>query len=180
MLNFEEISCKYIKLRKILNSDIDDIKDVRRKGENEGFLTKTPDDLQVFSSWLDDESNNPTTLYLAILDDQKKFIGTVRIIAIDKNVFEWGSWALKSNLGVIISLNSIYAVYKIAIEVFKFNSCEFKVKSHNKSVLNLHIKSGASIIEVKEDLIYFKIERKMILNFLKKYENKFGNLVIVQ
>jgi hypothetical protein len=40
MLNFEEISCKFIKLRKILNSDIDDIKDVRRKGESEGFLTK--------------------------------------------------------------------------------------------------------------------------------------------
>jgi hypothetical protein len=103
----------------------------------------------------------------------------VRIIAIDKNVFEWGSWALKSNLGVIISLNSIYTVYKLAIEVFKFNSCEFKVKSHNKSVLNLHIKSGASIMEVKEDLIYFKIERKMIISFLKKYESKFGNLVIV-
>ena len=74
MLNSEEISCKFIKLRKILNSDIDDIKDVRRKGESEGFLTKTPDDLQVFSQWLEDESNDPTTLYLAILDDQKNLL----------------------------------------------------------------------------------------------------------
>jgi hypothetical protein len=74
MLNSEEISCKFIKLRKILNSDIVDIKDVPLKGENECFLTKTPDNLQVFSQWLEDESNNPTTLYLAMLDYQKNLL----------------------------------------------------------------------------------------------------------
>ena len=179
MFEFKEISCKYISFRKIIHSDVVDIKNIRKKGETEGFLSKTPDNIDVFSQWIDNESLNPTTLYLAILDKKKNFIGTVRFINIEKNLFEWGSWVLKENLGPIISLNSIYVVYKMAIDLFNYESCEFKVKSHNKSVIKLHLKTGATIIGVKGDLTYFRIENQIIKSFLKKYESRFGDLEFV-
>lgn len=180
MLNFSEILCKNIVFRKILISDIEDIRLVRLRGENEGSLSKTSADIDVFSKWLNTELLNPRTLYMAILDNDRNFIGTVRLIDLNGDVFEWGSWALKNGLGPLISLNSAYALYKVALELCGFNSAEFVVKSHNRNIINLHVKSGAKIFKVDTDSTYFRIDSESIHKFLNRFEDKFGSLVLVK
>ena len=157
MINFSKIICKNIILRKILISDIDDIKSVRKKGENEGVLSKTSIDKNVFAKWLNMDLKNPKSLYLAILDLDHNFIGTVRLIDLDSGVFEWGSWALKGGEDPLIGLNCAYSVYKIANEMCNFAESEFKVKQHNKNVIRFHLNSGAKILQIEDDLIHFRI-----------------------
>jgi len=178
MLNFSEILCKNIVFRKIMTSDIEDIRLVRQRGESEGSLSKTSADIGVFSKWLDTEFLNPRTLYLAILDTDRNFIGTIRLIDLNGETFEWGSWALKSGLGSLISLNSAYAVYKVALELCGFNSAEFVVKSHNKNVINFHLQSGAKIVNYDTDSTFFRFDSESIHIFLDRFENKFGSLFL--
>ena len=179
MINFNEISCKNIILRKILVSDIENIKAVRKKGENEGVLSKTSADKNVFAKWLSADLNNPKSLYLAILDLDHNFIGTVRLIDLDSGIFEWGSWALLGGEDPLIGLNCAYAVYKIAIEMCQFTESHFEVKKHNKYVIRFHLNSGAKIMQIEDDLISFRIDNSSIILFLQKYEARFGSLIVI-
>ena len=179
MLNFNKITCKNIMLRKILISDIDNIRLVRKKGEDIGVLSKTSKDKNVFSKWLNMDLKNSKSLYLAILDLDHNFIGTVRLIDLDSGVFEWGSWALKGGENHLISLNCAYAVYKIANEMCNFAEAEIKVKQHNKNVIRFHLNSGAKILQIEDDLIHFRIDKPSILLFLQKLEPKFGSLIVI-
>ena len=179
MINFNEIFCKNIILRKILVSDIENIRATRKKGEIEGVLSKTSTDKNVFANWLVADLNNPKSLYLAILDLNHNFIGTVRLIDLDSGIFEWGSWALKSDQDPLISLNSAYAVYKIANEMCNFTESDFKVKKHNKNVIRFHLNSGARILQISDDQIHFRIDKLSILLFLQKFESRFGSLIVI-
>ena len=179
MISFTEILCKDIILRKVLISDVENIRNVRSKSEREGVLSKTSSDPMVFRKWLNSELINPNSLYLALLDLKKDFVGTVRIVSLGKDLFEWGSWALKREVGPLLSLNSAYAVYKIAFELLHLKEAEFKVVTHNQNVVNFHLKSGATLLKEDSGLIYFKFDEESIKKFLIRFESKFGSLFVI-
>ena len=179
MIDFSEISCKKIVIRKIMISDVENIRNVRFDAERKGWLSKTPSDPEVFKKWLNSEAINPTSLYLAILDSERNFIGTVRIISLNESLFEWGSWAMKKEVGPLFSLTSVYAVYKIALDLCNFKRSVFKVSTHNSGVIKFHLKCGATIVKLDSDSTYFNFEEDSIRQFLIRFESKFAPLFVI-
>lgn len=169
---------KSLTFRQVGDLDYLLLKQLRKPAEEKGFLRKTNFSEKEFKEYLNTLKYDQNILYLKILDNEQKFIGTVRIQRKNLSNFEWGSWVISENSNFNYAIESALMVYKFSTEYLKLSNCKFEVINTNINVINFHKRLGARLTQYDDSKCYFEINLLEIRLLLKKYERYLDKITV--
>jgi hypothetical protein len=148
------------------------ILELRTDSEKSKFLSKTDNDLQKQTTWLNSYAKKNDQVYFIIENLSGESIGTIRIYDLKQDSFCWGSWILKKDAPKTAAIESALMIYSFAIGSLGFKSAHFDVRKGNKNVWLFHERFGARRTKETELDYFYEINLNSIENSLKKY-NKY-------
>lgn len=129
------------------------------------FLNASTTTIVEQATWLErykkDEAADKQYYFIIVSDKQDR--GTVRMYdfrVINRlRSFCWGSWIIAPPPVVGLASYSALAVYELGFEHLGFEHAHFDVRRENESVINFHLRSGASIVDENEQDYFFYFSR---------------------
>lgn len=94
-------------------------------------------------------------LYYVIERQDGRRCGLVRLYAIGKETFTWGSWILDHNKPYKAALESAYLIYLTAFDRLGLERSEFDVRLENASTIKFHRRFGATETHSDDKNVYF-------------------------
>ena len=151
-----EIETKYLILRGIKESDLQDLISLRLLKKNNHLTPISPlleDQLNYYQSYKKKMALG-SEIYYKILDKKNPFelIGLVRLTEINSpNKFSWESFIVSDSAPPYIPLDAMMTIYRIGFEKLNKNICgPWTTPINAEKVINLHKKIGMAK-EVSQD-----------------------------
>ncbi len=159
-----------INLREAEVSDAEFILELRLNQDLTRFLNKIEDNLEKQRKYILDHQSKGEDFYFIVESKYKERYGTARIHDVTEDSFKCGSWILKPGIPAYVALENYFACFDYAFIALNKKHCELDVVKGNDSVINLHKKMGAKLINEDDRKFYFTFSRDVYLESRKKYE----------
>ncbi len=158
-----------INLREAEVSDAELILELRLNQDLTRFLNKLDNDLAKQRKYILDHQNKGEDIYFIVEGKDKERYGTARIHDVTEDSFKCGSWILKPGIPSYVALESYFTCFDYAFIELNKRHCKLDVVKGNLSVINLHKKMGAKLVNEDNEMLYFYFSRDVYLDSRKKY-----------
>ncbi len=163
------IKGKSILLRDVEKSDAEFILNLRLDNTLNKYISKVENSLEKQISYLEQYKVKDNEWYFIIQSKNGEHYGTVRIYDIIDKSFSWGSWILKKDTPINVSIESALLIYEYGFNILGFEKSHFQVFKENKSVVRFHKNFGAVITKESDDEYFFEILKEQYFETKKKY-----------
>ena len=155
---------------KLVNiEDAEFILDIRKNPKLNRYISETSITVKEQVKWIENykqrEKQNKEYYYLIIYNKIK--YGTLRIYNIENNKATWGSWILKPERPDGLAVFSACESFKICFEKLGLKKIFLKVNRQNSKAIHLYEKMGFEKINEDEKEIFYFLDKKKFLTFLK-------------
>ena len=177
----QKIYGKDIYFRYVDVSDAEFIYQLRSNKELSQYIHAATGDVQGQASWIEkykEREREGKEHYFIICLLTNEAVGVVRIYDIQKDSFSWGSWIIKKEAPMFVSIESVIVIYEYAFYHLGFKNCHFEAMKKNASVVRFHRGFGAKVINQNEDFYYYSISRLGYETSKKKYLKYYKPVVI--
>ncbi len=160
--NLNNIETKFIFLKEINETDLQDIINLRQFKSNNHLTPISPSldaQLEYFKEYKIRRSKN-SEIYYKIIDKSNlsKISGLVRLTEISNpNKFSWESLIVADGAPPYVSLDAMITIYRIGFEALNKTICgPWTIPINAKNVYSLHSKVGMAE-EISRDESYYKM-----------------------
>lgn len=150
---------KYCSLRLVNIEDAEFILELRTNEKKSKYLNKTKNDIFKQKQWLEKykiKEINGTEYYFIIEDNKGTPVGTYRLYDILDNQATPGSWIIKDNTDLTITIESVLLMYDFIFNTLYKPKIYFDVRKANKRVIRFHESYGSKCVNEDDDNCYYE------------------------
>ncbi len=160
---------KKVNLREAEVSDAEFILSLRTDDKLSRFISKVDNDLEKQKQYILNHQHIGEDCYFIVESKDGEKYGTARIYDVRGDNFQGGSMISKHNTPFYVVYCGYFAFFDYAFFELNKKCCEINVVKGNDSVINLHKRMGATLINEDFEKVYFIYPKETYIESRKKY-----------
>lgn len=160
---------KKLEFRLVSIEDSEFILEIRKNPQLNRYISETNITVKEQIKWIEkykQREKQKKEYYYLIIYNKIKY-GTLRIYNIKNNKAVWGSWILKPERPEGLAVFSACESFKICFEKLGLEKIFLEVNKENLKAIYLYEKMGFKKINEDEKEIFYFLDKKTFLTFLK-------------
>lgn len=154
------ISARNVALRLVEIADAAFIYGLRTSARGR-YLSPVADDPRAQEEWIRAykvREARAEELYFVVNHRRAGDVGALRMHAVERRTFWWGSWIVAEHAPVGTALESLFLVYELGFLALRHECARFVVRKGNPS-LGFHARLGARIVQEDGSRVIFELTR---------------------
>lgn len=166
----------YCSIRLVDLNDADFIVDLRKRSEQQGFVSKSQLDTEAQKAWIASYKEKESTgkEYYFITEANGKKYGVMRLYNIESNSFTSGSWIFLDGSPNQISITTNILIRKFGFEYLNKEINYYDVRKANKQVIEYNNLFGPEYVREDELSNYYLCRRTVFMNKAKRLSRLCG------